>query len=435
MSTTESAPRAPSFLTFLASAPSSWFWLLCVDLYPALAAFFLPWSTSAVAIFMVVWLIVLFPTINGREFLTSLKRAESFLPIVFFALAVLGMLWAEGPWGARFQGLHPVSKLLAIPLLLYHFGRSRRSSWIFIAFFSSCVLLMGFSWIMYFVPSLKFAASNTTGVPVKNYIDQSYEFSLCLLAAGPLLLTLVARNRWKLALCCAVLLLGFSCNMMFVAVARTAFVYLPVLLVAFAVRYLKPSRALWLLAAGPVIAVLVWFTSPYVRYRADRTIYEYRTSQNTDAANSAGERLAYWRASIGAIEKAPLFGRGTGSTKQVLAQVAEGKTGEWANSIRNPHNQTLYVVTQWGVLGGIVLYAMWYFHLSIFLELTLAGWIGLVVVAQNFVSSIFNSHLFDFHEGWIYVLGVGVAGGMALRAKSRQEDAVGGHALPQVRAS
>jgi O-antigen ligase len=43
--------------------------------------------------------------------------------------------------------------------------------------------------------------------------------------------------------------------------------------------------------------------------------------------------------------------------------------------------------------------------------------IGLLVVVQNILTSLFNSHLFDFHEGWMYVLGVGVAGGMAARAK------------------
>src|SRR5207249_528145 len=37
----------------------------------------------------------------------------------------------------------------------------------------------------------------------------------------------------------------------------------------------------------------------------------------------------------------------------------------------------------------------------------LAG-IGLIVVVQNVVSSLFNSHLFDFTEGWAYVWGVGV---------------------------
>jgi len=33
------------------------------------------------------------------------------------------------------------------------------------------------------------------------------------------------------------------------------------------------------------------------------------------------------------------------------------------------------------------------------------------------VSSLFNSHLFDFVEGWMYVLGVGIAGGMSFRAR------------------
>jgi O-antigen ligase len=33
-----------------------------------------------------------------------------------------------------------------------------------------------------------------------------------------------------------------------------------------------------------------------------------------------------------------------------------------------------------------------------------------------------NSHLFDFHEGWMYVLGVGVAGGMALKTRSGEAE-------------
>jgi len=37
-------------------------------------------------------------------------------------------------------------------------------------------------------------------------------------------------------------------------------------------------------------------------------------------------------------------------------------------------------------------------------------------VVQNFFTSLFNSHIFDFTPGWIYVLGIGVAGGMMLKA-------------------
>src|SRR5580698_9823900 len=171
--------------------PRGWLWLLTLDLYPAIVAFVLLWSTSAVSVMIVLWLAAVLPTIDPRAFLASLKRPESLLPLAFFALAAVGMLWAGDSWSARLLGLHPVAKLLLIPVLLYHFGRSRRSHWVFIAFFVSCALLMGFSWLIYFAPGLKFVATEDAGVPVKNYIDQSQELALCLFAAAPLLLTLL----------------------------------------------------------------------------------------------------------------------------------------------------------------------------------------------------------------------------------------------------
>ena len=36
-----------------------------------------------------------------------------------------------------------------------------------------------------------------------------------------------------------------------------------------------------------------------------------------------------------------------------------------------------------------------------------------------------NSHLFDFDEGWIYVIGVGVAGAMVARARAKAGGNVG----------
>ena len=34
------------------------------------------------------------------------------------------------------------------------------------------------------------------------------------------------------------------------------------------------------------------------------------------------------------------------------------------------------------------------------------------MVSQNITDSLFNSHLSDYVEGWIYVMGVGIAAGM-----------------------
>jgi O-antigen ligase len=39
---------------------------------------------------------------------------------------------------------------------------------------------------------------------------------------------------------------------------------------------------------------------------------------------------------------------------------------------------------------------------------------------ENIFTSLFNSHISDFHEGWMYVLGVGVAGGMVLKAHATE---------------
>src|ERR1700716_4020151 len=181
------------------SAMHSPFWLLCADVYAVLAAASIPWSTSGVAIFMVLWFSVSIPTIDPRLFLRSLKRPAYFLPVAFFALAVMGMLWADGPSSIRLQGVNPVTKLLAIPLLLYHFERSKRGLWVFAAFLISCALLMGLSWIVLFVPQWKIAAPEQAGVPLKNYIDQSQEFALCVFALASLILVFWKQQRVGLA--------------------------------------------------------------------------------------------------------------------------------------------------------------------------------------------------------------------------------------------
>jgi hypothetical protein len=67
---------------------------------------------------------------------------------------------------------------------------------------------------------------------------------------------------------------------------------------------------------------------------------------------------------------------------------------------------------QLGLAGIFLLWAMWIAHLLMFRGSGLAEWIGLVVVVQNIVGSLFNSHVFDFVQGWTYVIGVGVAGGL-----------------------
>ena len=408
-----SSPRPAAFGTWRDSAALT----LTVDVLAVLVAAVLPWSTSGVGILMVLWFLALIPTLDPRALLRSLTRPASSLPLAIFVLAVVGTLWSDSPWPARLQGINPVAKLLAVPFLLYHFERSQRAIWVFVALLISCALLMALSWIVLFAPELKLTSTASPGVPVKNYIDQSQEFALCLFALAPFVLSLICQRRFALAAACTALMLGFFANMMFVVSARTALIYMPVMLGLFAILYLGRRATVLLLVGAVAAAALVWLTSPYLRDRIEAVAVEYQNYHANNAVSSTGLRLEYWRKSLGFFAKAPMLGNGTGSTKQLFERDAIGQSGASADIIGNPHNQTLNVAVQWGLLGCVLLYAMWFCHLLLFSGTSLSSWIGLLVVVQNIVSSLLNSHLFDFHEGWLYVLGVGVAGGAALKMR------------------
>lgn len=147
---------------------------------------------------------------------------------------------------------------------------------------------------------------------------------------------------------------------------------------------------------------------------------DYRLYEEKNIPTSAGLRIEFWEKSLRFFAEAPIVGHGTGSTLGLFEQAAIGKTGAAAEVIGNPHNQTLNVAVQWGAIGVVVLYAMWLSHLLLFRGEGLMAWIGLMVVVQNIFTSLFNSHIFDFHEGWMYVLGAGIAGGTVLQAGRRK---------------
>lgn len=402
--------------------------ILNVDLLSVLIAILLPWSTTGVVIAAVLWVIALVPTLELGAFWRSLKRPICALPIALFALALVGMLWSEAPWGERLYAVGPTVKLLALPLLLYHCERSPRGVWVFIAFLVSCLLLMVASWLVAFDPnlSLKLYFSRgpyapASGISVRNYIDQSQEFVLCAVALAYPIMTLLRTNRVWLAALLAAVALSFLVNMMFVVISRTALVTMPVMLAVFALLHLRWRTALVTLCAAALLAAVVWNASPHLRATVAKFVSDYQQSSVHGNISGMGSRLEFWRKSLRFFADAPVIGHGTGSTRGLFEKAAIGQLGIHAEITSNPHNQTLNMAVQWGVIGVVLLYGMWLVHLLLFRGDGLAAWIGLLVVVQNVSTSLFNSHLFDFQEGWMYVLGVGVAGGMVLRAR-RDDD-------------
>ncbi|MET0675271.1 MAG: O-antigen ligase family protein [Bradyrhizobium sp.] len=401
-------------------------WTTGADVLAILAALTLPWSTSLPGIFVPCFLVAVAAVMDWRAFGRLLKDPICYLPLALAALAAIGMLWSDASWAERFRGLSPLLKLLVLPALFYHFERSSRGMWVLIAFLVSCVLLMIMSWLVVFYPGLSLKPPDSVGADrgifVKNYIAQSQEFALCAVALAYPIIRLLQSGRTRQALALGAISFGFIVNMAFVIVSRTAMVTMPIMIVVFALLHLK-WRARLLIAGGLVIVTALAFaTSPQLQQTLKTFSQDYQRYSTENAATSAGLRIEFWKKSLHFFAEAPVIGHGTGSTRGLFERAATGEaTSASGKVINNPHNQTLNVAVQWGVAGVLLLYAMWWAHLQLFRGEGLVAWIGMLVVVQNIFTSLFNSHISDFHEGWMYVLGAGVAGGMAIRARSRPD--------------
>jgi O-antigen ligase len=398
------------------------FWMPLADMFAVLTALALPWSTSLVGIFTACWIGSAALVVDYPAWFRSLKRPACALPLALFALAAAGTLWSQASWDARIHAVGPALKLLFLPGLFHYFQRSSRGIWVFIAFLASCTLLMAVSWLVAFQPGLALpGVAPERGMFVKNYIDQSQEFALCAVAlAYPIVMLWRERKTWLAALLLAIAI-GLLANMAFVIVSRTALVTMPLMLAAVAALHLKRRTSAVMFSAFAVLAAVSFAASPPLRKTIDRFASDYREYRDSNAPTSIGLRLEFWRKSLQFVGEAPIVGHGTGSTRMLFERaVAKGdpQTSASANVIANPHNQTLGVAVQWGVLGVVVLWAMWISHFLLFRGEGMVAAIGLLVVVQNILTSLFNSHIFDFHEGWMYVLGVGVAGGMAMRRQA-----------------
>jgi O-antigen ligase len=375
----------------------------------------MPWSTSATGILVAVWLIVLIPTLAWGDVRRELTTVAGGFPVLLFLFAAAALAWSDATWHWRWIGLVGFLKLLTIPLLMAQFRRTANGYRVFTGFLVACVALLIASFIWTIWPEIPRGSPNI-GVPVKSYIVQSVEFTMCAAVLLDLAIENARIRYWAKSAALAALALAFLGNIFFIVTGRTALVVIVVLVLLYGFRHSGWKGIFGASAIGFVLAITVLTTSPYLRDRVMGIYTETERYEQQGQVTSSGQRIDLWTKSIRIIESAPLFGHGTGSIVDQFQRAAAGLKGVRGEGSTNPHNQTFAVGIQIGLLGVALLWAMWISQFILFYRGTgLLAWIGLVIVTQNIIGSLFNSFIFDFTEGWLYVVGVGVAAGMIQR--------------------
>jgi O-antigen ligase len=275
--------------------------------------------------------------------------------------------------------------------------------------------LLALSWYLRFFPWRGTPGDQWSAVPVRDRIIQSGEFLLCAFALTHLSISAWRAEKRGRSAAFMLLALAFLGSIVFVATSRSTLVMFLALLPLLAFQRFDWKGVVVVLMTGAVLASAAWVSSPALRGRVLAVAEEIRKYVTEGEETSAGYRLEFWKKSIEFIATAPVFGHGSGTVEDLFRKSAASEGGRTSSVTDQPHNQTFIVAIQLGLIGTVLLFAFWMAHMMLFRGGGLAAWLGAGIVLQNVIAGLFNSYLFEFTFGWIYIFGVGVLGGMMLR--------------------
>jgi len=372
----------------------------------AALGFVLPFSTAAANLFLLLFLIVWLVMPERRERLRAFwANPLARIALLLFLVLALACLWGEAPAKERIETLKKYGDLLLIGFMAGALCSSEQRLRALRGFAAGMTLLLLLSlsiWIG-LLPERFSGKAGLGAVVIKLSITHSWLmacFAFCCALSA-----VRARPSWRYVLvflaCLATL------NVLFMVGGRTGYVILAMLAVyGFYVWKGGCGLALALvaiLAAGAVGMAL----SPHFSMRVGEVVSDVRQWKAGEGARtSQGLRLDWYRVSLELIAERPLTGYGTGgfasATKQRLA-------GSNIVTVANPHNEYLLLAVQLGLMGPLLLGALFvvawkaaaklsprHQHLLRALVVAMAG------------GCLFNSFLYDFTEGLFFAWAAGV---------------------------
>ena len=395
--------------------------------YAAVAtAAMLPVSTSGQAIALSIFVVLAVLTVSREQWLTTLAMPAAAIPVGLCFLILIGMSWSPTPFASGGGAGHYL-KLLLIPVAMACAFTPRQGLQTGYGFLAGCLVILVLSFLSFFVHLPPPFHGAMDGVPFKDNAVQSGCFALCAFALALGGVSAWAGGNRRRGAAMLVLALVFLADIFMIYISKTGVLMTAALVALFVVHAGGWRRSL--LIGAPIVlvaAIALWSSGP-----AQRRLAQIATDiqavdsgkGESEATLSTASRLDFWSKAVEFIEQAPLFGHGTGSTKSLYQSLEATRPSPYGEAVPDPHNQFFAIAIQVGLVGGAILLVMWAVHFSLFIGGSFTCAIGQAVVIQNFIGSLFNSHLSTVTQGMLYCLAVGLLGGIVQRARDRNATA------------
>ena len=315
------------------------------------------------------------------------------------AVVALGMLWSEAPWSERLRACWTWRKLWIVPLLLALFGPAVWKQRMVVAYVVVCAVAVLVSFgIVTATWRLPTQVTDLAGSLLRNHASQSMAFAVAAFLALVLALDAALRPAWRWAASAAAAL--FVLNMAFVTPGRSGYLALAVMLAVLVAGRVRGRRNLLLVAALAALFAGALTVSPLARDRLGSAAQEWRDASTAGVETSMGIRANLYENTLEPISERPWLGVGSGGFERAYTAHVKDKYSDWrVLPSGDPHNQYLFFLAEWGLLGLLAFLA--------FVALALVdrgdGGRARVIAAALLLAwcttSLLSSHFQTFAEG------------------------------------
>lgn len=328
----------------------------------------------------------------------------SILAVSLFGLLLFGLFASDQPIPESEKLLFKYADLLFVPIFAYYFREQKFRQYSLYAFGISLALILTLSYFLKFGvigPTGLLKGSEQSPIVFKFRVTQNYLMAFGAFTFAWLAINAPRKSAMRPVFVCAAIL--SSINVAFMVAGVTGYITLAAL-VGWTMASLLPRKfALGGLVLAAILAVILLSVPNPILNRAESIGREFQAWSPGVAQrdSSTGLRLEFWGNTLKIIADSPILGVGTGGFTSAYAKKVNGTDMVPAT---NPHNEYLMITTQIGLLGLIVMIALFVTQwraasrLSSPMECNLAR--GLVLAMS--IGCLFNSFLMDHAEGLFY---------------------------------